>query len=77
LHHFFAMGASADVNCFFGVMTMMIAVRTGVKVCNWLFTRYGERVQNARRQNRRWPYWGARAYVEDRHRRGAYRNWVY
>jgi cytochrome o ubiquinol oxidase subunit 1 len=32
LHHFFTMGASANVNGFFGVMTMIIAVPTGVKV---------------------------------------------
>ena len=41
LHHFFTMGAGADVNGFFGVMTMIIAVPTGVKVFNWLFTMYG------------------------------------
>jgi cytochrome o ubiquinol oxidase subunit 1 len=45
LHHFFTMGASADVNGFFGVMTMIIAVPTGVKVFNWLFTMYGGRVR--------------------------------
>jgi cytochrome o ubiquinol oxidase subunit 1 len=45
LHHFFTMGASADVNGFFGVMTMVIAVPTGVKVFNWLFTMYGGRVR--------------------------------
>jgi cytochrome o ubiquinol oxidase subunit 1 len=45
LHHFFTMGAGADVNAFFGVMTMIIAVPTGVKVFNWLFTLYGGRVQ--------------------------------
>lgn len=45
LHHFFTMGASADVNGFFGVMTMIIAVPTGVKVFNWLFTLYGGRVR--------------------------------
>ena len=41
LHHFFTMGASADVNAFFGIMTMIIAVPTGVKVFNWMFTMYG------------------------------------
>jgi cytochrome o ubiquinol oxidase subunit 1 len=45
LHHFFTMGASADVNGFFGIMTMVIAVPTGVKVFNWLFTMYGGRVR--------------------------------
>src|SRR3954447_22454944 len=45
LHHFFTMGASADVNGVFGVMTMIIAVPTGVKVFNWLFTMYGGRVR--------------------------------
>jgi cytochrome o ubiquinol oxidase subunit I len=39
------MGASANVNGFFGVMTMIIAVPTGVKVFNWLFTMYGGRVR--------------------------------
>ena len=45
LHHFFTMGAGADVNAVFGVMTMIIAVPTGVKVFNWLFTIYGGRVR--------------------------------
>jgi len=45
LHHFFTMGAGADVNGFFGIMTMIIAVPTGVKVFNWLFTLYGGRVR--------------------------------
>jgi cytochrome o ubiquinol oxidase subunit 1 len=45
LHHFFTMGAGADVNAFFGVMSMIIAVPTGVKVFNWLFTIYGGRVR--------------------------------
>ena len=47
LHHFFTMGAGADVNGFFGVTTMIIAVPTGVKVFNWLFTIYGGRVRFA------------------------------
>jgi cytochrome o ubiquinol oxidase subunit 1 len=45
LHHFFTMGASADVNGFFGVMTIIIAVPTGVKVFNWLLTMWGGRVR--------------------------------
>jgi cytochrome o ubiquinol oxidase subunit I len=40
LHHFFTMGAGANVNAFFGIMTMVIAIPTGVKVFNWLFTMY-------------------------------------
>lgn len=45
LHHFFTMGAGADVNGFFGITTMIIAVPTGVKVFNWLFTMYGGRIR--------------------------------
>jgi cytochrome o ubiquinol oxidase subunit 1 len=45
LHHFFTMGAGANVNSFFGIMTMIIAVPTGVKVFNWLFTLYGGRIR--------------------------------
>ncbi|MDE3055288.1 MAG: cbb3-type cytochrome c oxidase subunit I [Verrucomicrobiota bacterium] len=44
LHHFFVMGASPAVNSFFGVMTMVIAIPTGVKVFNWLFTKFRGRV---------------------------------
>jgi cytochrome o ubiquinol oxidase subunit 1 len=44
LHHFFTMGASADVNAFFGMATMIIAVPTGVKIFDWLFTMYRGRV---------------------------------
>jgi cytochrome o ubiquinol oxidase subunit I len=41
LHHFFTMGAGADVNAVFGIATSLIAVATGVKVYNWIFTMYG------------------------------------
>lgn len=44
LHHFFTMGAGANVNAFFGIMTMVIAVPTGVKVFNWIFTMFRGRV---------------------------------
>jgi len=44
LHHFFTMGAGADVNAFFGIMSMIIAVPTGVKVFNWLFTLFHGRI---------------------------------
>ncbi|MGO4352812.1 cytochrome o ubiquinol oxidase subunit I [Rhizobium sp. RAF36] len=47
LHHFFTMGAGADVNAFFGIMTMIIAIPTGVKIFNWLFTMYGGRIHFA------------------------------
>ncbi len=45
LHHFFTMGAGANVNAFFGIMTMIIAIPTGVKVFNWIFTLFRGRVQ--------------------------------
>jgi cytochrome o ubiquinol oxidase subunit 1 len=40
VHHFFTMGAGPNVNLFFGIATMIIAVPTGVKIFNWLFTMY-------------------------------------
>ena len=45
LHHFFTMGAGADVNAIFGISSMIIAVPTGVKIYNWLFTMYGGRIR--------------------------------
>jgi cytochrome o ubiquinol oxidase subunit 1 len=47
LHHFFTMGAGADVNGVFGIATSLIAVATGVKVYNWIFTMYGGRIRFA------------------------------
>lgn len=44
LHHFFTMGAGANVNAFFGITTMIIAIPTGVKIFNWLFTMYRGRI---------------------------------
>ncbi len=45
LHHFFTMGAGSNVNAFFGIMTMIIAVPTGVKLFNWIFTMYQGRIR--------------------------------
>ncbi|MFC0877397.1 cytochrome o ubiquinol oxidase subunit I [Saccharicrinis sp. FJH2] len=45
LHHFFTMGNTADVNAFFGITTMLIAIPTGVKVYDWLFTMYRGRIR--------------------------------
>jgi cytochrome o ubiquinol oxidase subunit 1 len=47
LHHFFTMGAGANVNAFFGITTMIIAIPTGVKIFNWLFTMYRGRIRLA------------------------------
>lgn len=44
VHHFFTMGASPSVNTFFALMTMLIAIPTGVKLFNWLFTKFRGRV---------------------------------
>lgn len=38
LHHFFTMGAGPDVNSFFGIVTMLIAIPSGVQVFNWIQT---------------------------------------
>ncbi|MCZ8515127.1 cytochrome aa3 quinol oxidase subunit I [Paenibacillus filicis] len=45
VHHFFTMGAGADVNTFFAITTMLIGVPTGVKVFNWLFTMFRGRIR--------------------------------
>ena len=44
MHHFFTMGAGADVNAFFGFSTMIIAIPTGVQIFNWLATMYKGRI---------------------------------
>ena len=45
VHHFFTMGAGPNVNLFFGISTMLIAIPTGVKIFNWLFTMYRGRIR--------------------------------
>lgn len=44
LHHFYTMGAGANVNAIFGITTMIIGIPTGVKIFNWLFTMYQGRI---------------------------------
>ncbi len=45
LHHFFTMGAGANVNAFFGIMTMVIAVPTAVIFFTWIATLYKGRIR--------------------------------
>ena len=45
LHHFFTMGAGSDVNAFFGISTMLIAIPTGVQIFNWLATMFRGRIR--------------------------------
>lgn len=44
VHHFFTM-ADYVVNAFFAITTMAVAIPTGVKVFNWLFTMFRGRIQ--------------------------------
>ena len=45
LHHFFTMGAGADVNAFFGLMTLAIAIPTSVLVYGWIATMWRGRIR--------------------------------
>ncbi|ULT59796.1 cytochrome aa3 quinol oxidase subunit I [Neobacillus drentensis] len=45
VHHFFTMGSGPAVNSVFSITTMMIAIPTGVKMFNWLFTMRKGRIQ--------------------------------
>lgn len=47
LHHFFVMGAGPVVNSFFGIITMLIAIPSGVQVFNWIMTMYKGKVRLA------------------------------
>ncbi|WP_432782567.1 cbb3-type cytochrome c oxidase subunit I [Candidatus Carsonella ruddii] len=38
LHHFFTMGSGFSTSIFFSITTMVIAIPTGVKIYNWIFT---------------------------------------
>ncbi|SHH27851.1 MULTISPECIES: cytochrome aa3 quinol oxidase subunit I [Virgibacillus] len=45
VHHFFTMGQGALVNSIFSITTMAIAVPTGIKIFNWLFTMWKGKIQ--------------------------------
>jgi cytochrome aa3-600 menaquinol oxidase subunit 1 len=45
VHHFFTMGSGPWINSIFSISTMLIAIPTGVKVFNWLFTLYKGRIE--------------------------------
>src|SRR5690606_9709967 len=40
-HHMFTTGLGAIANALFSIATMLIAVPTGIKIFNWLFTMWG------------------------------------
>jgi cytochrome c oxidase subunit I len=43
-HHMFTVGMGANVNTFFVISTMAIAVPTGIKIFNWLATMWGGKI---------------------------------
>lgn len=45
LHHFFTMGAGANVNAFFGLMTIIIAIPTSVLFFTWIITMYKGKIR--------------------------------
>lgn len=45
LHHFFTMGAGADVNSAFGIATEFIAIPNAVQIFTWLATMYKGHIQ--------------------------------
>src|SRR3979490_1651750 len=44
-HHMFTVGMGANVNTFFVISTMAIAVPTGIKIFNWLGTLWGGKIE--------------------------------
>jgi cytochrome c oxidase subunit 1 len=44
-HHMFAVGMGPIADAVFGITTMLIAVPTGVKIFNWIFTMWGGQIR--------------------------------
>ena len=44
-HHMFAVGLSQGLNIWFGAVTMVVGVPTGIKLFNWIATIYGGKVR--------------------------------
>src|ERR1700733_1333090 len=44
-HHMFAVGMGPIADSFFSVTTMLIAIPTGVKIFNWIFTLWGGQIR--------------------------------
>lgn len=44
-HHMFTTGLGPIANTLFGIATMLIAVPTGIKIFNWLFTMWGGHIR--------------------------------
>jgi cytochrome c oxidase subunit 1 len=45
VHHMFTVGLGPVANSLFAIATMLIAVPTGIKIFNWLFTAWGGQIQ--------------------------------
>ncbi|NGQ95150.1 cytochrome c oxidase subunit I [Brevibacillus sp. SYP-B805] len=45
VHHMFTSGLGPIANTLFGIATMLIAVPTGIKIFNWLFTMWGGHIR--------------------------------
>ncbi|WP_062353736.1 cytochrome aa3 quinol oxidase subunit I [Bacillus kwashiorkori] len=45
VHHFYTMGVGPAVNSVFSITTMLIAIPTGIKMFNWLFTMRKGRIE--------------------------------
>lgn len=43
-HHMFTTGMGPVANALFAIATMLIAVPTGIKIFNWLFTMWGGQI---------------------------------